>query len=410
LKNLYLKNKDIFTDLVSLYITHFANYLIPLILIPYVTRKIGVGGWGQIAIITAWSQLAVMFIEYAYHLSAQREVAENRDNKEKVEEIIKGVVSAKLILSMLVAPVFLLINSLIIKISFTLLSLAILFSLIQAFSFTWILRGIGKTALSAYLEFFSKILSLILILIFLNTPQDIEIYFISLIIGSVVNIFISIFYLHKKYSIKISFNVGLESIIKGFNVFKINLAGNISSLTPVLLTGHVLGNESAGLYSAADKIARMMGSFMDPIRHAFYPRISYAVANDKKNAKRNLWILLKFILVIGVTLAVITYMLSGWILILVYGTDFTNAKNILQILSLLPILIGLENVFVILWMLPYRQEKILIKIQLMTYFILVTASLSLFHTLGNEAPAVAVIVSQFLLVICAMKITLAVQK
>jgi O-antigen/teichoic acid export membrane protein len=105
-----------------------------------------------------------------------------------------------------------------------------------------------------------------------------------------------------------------------------------------------------------------------------------------------------------------TFIPKGWMLNIIYGANFSDAKNILEILSALPILIGLENLFVILWMLPHGLERVLIRIQFLCYFILILVSFIFFDTLGAEAPAIAVIISQILLILCAIKVTLPFRK
>jgi PST family polysaccharide transporter len=62
-------------NVASLYGVQFANYLLPLITIPYLTRVLGVATWGLVAFAQAFGAYASIGIEYGFHLSATRAVA-----------------------------------------------------------------------------------------------------------------------------------------------------------------------------------------------------------------------------------------------------------------------------------------------------------------------------------------------
>ena len=76
-----------------------AGYIFPLITMPYLARVIGVEGFGKIAFASAiivWFQTVS---DWGFNFTATRDVAKNRDNKEKVSEIFSNVLWARCILT-----------------------------------------------------------------------------------------------------------------------------------------------------------------------------------------------------------------------------------------------------------------------------------------------------------------------
>ena len=88
----------------SLYGVQIATYAVPLVTIPYLARVLGVSGWGLVAIAQGFGSYIALLGEYGFGLSATREVARQRDDRDKLADIFAGVLGAKLALVALSIP------------------------------------------------------------------------------------------------------------------------------------------------------------------------------------------------------------------------------------------------------------------------------------------------------------------
>ncbi|MFX9912081.1 oligosaccharide flippase family protein, partial [Acinetobacter baumannii] len=70
-------------NVLALYGVQIANYLFPLITVPYLARVLGPKGWGMVAFAQAFGQYLMLVVEYGFSLSATREVARSRDSLER---------------------------------------------------------------------------------------------------------------------------------------------------------------------------------------------------------------------------------------------------------------------------------------------------------------------------------------
>src|SRR5690554_1052065 len=97
----FKKSKDgrvLFSNFGYMMLLQIAGYVFPLITIPYLARVIGVEGFGKIAFAAAviiWFQTVT---DWGFNYTATRDVAQNRDNLEKVSEIFSNVLWAKMLL------------------------------------------------------------------------------------------------------------------------------------------------------------------------------------------------------------------------------------------------------------------------------------------------------------------------
>jgi hypothetical protein len=64
----------------ALYGAKIANYLLPLVMVPYLARVLGPEAWGVILFVQAIGMYLMLVVEYSFDLSATRQVARNQDN------------------------------------------------------------------------------------------------------------------------------------------------------------------------------------------------------------------------------------------------------------------------------------------------------------------------------------------
>ncbi len=271
--------KRLFENVISLSLLQGVNYLLPLITLPYLVRVLGVEKFGLIMFAQAFIQYFVYLTDYGFELSATRDIAEHRDNKNKVAEIFNAVIIIKTLLFLT---------------SFILLSIIVFnFSkfkndwLIYFFSFgmvlgnlclpIWFFQGFERMKDLTLLNIFAKSFFVLSIFIFIRNPSDY--LYVPLInsLGSIISGVFSLWLILYKYQIKVyfpGFKI-LKSKFMASSQFFFSRASVITyTSSNVFFLGLFSNNQTVGYYSAAEKLYLALRSLYNPLNTTLYPFMS----------------------------------------------------------------------------------------------------------------------------------------
>ena len=98
------KNKDariLASNFVWLSVLKVIGYIFPLITLPYLSRVIGVDGFGEIAFAASIMVFIETFVDFGFNYTATRDVARCRDNIQEVSNIFSNVLWSKSLLMIL---------------------------------------------------------------------------------------------------------------------------------------------------------------------------------------------------------------------------------------------------------------------------------------------------------------------
>lgn len=91
--------KKLLSNFLALSFLQVASYLFPLLTLPYLARVIGVGKFGEIAFASAVLLYFQTLVDYGFILSAVRDIARCKDNKQAVSKIYSRVMYARFLLT-----------------------------------------------------------------------------------------------------------------------------------------------------------------------------------------------------------------------------------------------------------------------------------------------------------------------
>jgi PST family polysaccharide transporter len=137
------------------------NFAVPLMLLPFLTRQLGMEGFGQVAVVLAAIQVAYVLTDYGFSFSATYAISLNRDDRGYINKKIGAIFAVK---ALLLIPTCLALLSAAYLIStfnayFDYFVIAIIAVIAQAFLPIWLFQGLERMRNVALYTVGTKVLS-----------------------------------------------------------------------------------------------------------------------------------------------------------------------------------------------------------------------------------------------------------
>ena len=336
-----------------------AGYAFPLITMPYLARVIGVDGFGKIAFAMAIMVWIQTIADWGFNLTATRDVAQNRDNKDKVSEIFSNVLWARCLL-MLVSLIVLLLLIVtiptfreqwdIILITFLIIPGHIVFP-------DWFFQAIEKMRYITILNVLMKLLFTFAVFIFIKQPEDFILQPLFTSLGYVISGLIAIYYILFKWGYNLykpNWGAIIQTIKSSTDVFINHLMPNLYNSFSIMLLGFLDGGLAVGLLDGANKFVHIGTQLQTTINRAFYPFLS------RRIDKHTLYV----VVVMGISSLMAIALFFGASLLVEYtlSPEFADSVHIIRIRAVSLIFSGMCGAYGANYLIIKHQEAILRKI------------------------------------------------
>lgn len=347
----------------SLYLIQFANYILPLITIPYLVRVLGPAGFGVVAFGQSLISYFAIFVDYGFNFSATRKISVERNDPRAVSQTVSNVWAAKLLLC-ITGFIFLVFLVLVVQ---DLREIGALIFILYGYvvgnvlSPFWLYQGMEKMVSISIINLASRILVVIGIFSLVRRPDDVLIYAGLINFGIVASGCIAALVSFFKFNLHLSLPSlkGVrDALIEGWFLFLSTASVSIFTAGNAFILGILANHTIVGYYSATERIVRVFPwLLLMPLAYATYPKFSKMAAGSEKHllvwARQILLTIsgIGFLLMIGVILT------APIISSLLFGREFTPTIYLLRILASIIPLVAISNVLSFYIMLPLRKDK-----------------------------------------------------
>ena len=335
-------------DTLWLTILQSVNYLVPIIIWPYLMVVLGAVGFGRFTFGLSVAQYLILIIDFGFNLSATKKIAMARDNRSEINRIFSATMRAKAYLlgvCLVVIVVLCLIPRFYVY-RYVLLVFAVMV-MFATFSFIWLYQGIGKMSVVSAVNCIAKISILPITFLLVHEAEDVLLA--AAIQAAVFVVSSSVSYIiirrHKYASfVSVTHAEALTELSDGLPVFISTAATSLyTGLFVVVLACFVMPDE-VGIYAAADKIMRCScNMFFIPLAQAFFPRVSQLSEEDKDRGEhlivQLLLLMSSLMIAVGLTLFFLAEPICAY-----FSADYAGIGSIARIIAPVPLLVGIGGI------------------------------------------------------------------
>ena len=265
------------------------NIVLPLLVIPYLTNVIGASHYGVYAYILVLVQNINVITQFGFQFTATKKIAQNRDDKEFVEQYSSNVLCARVMIATLcVAGLFAAARWTLDtedRMFMFLTSLGIIYG--DVFIPTWLFQGMERMKYITIVNASAKILFTVLIFVIVLSPDDY--IYIQLLnsCGYVLAAVLSMVLMRVQFHLRLRRPV-LKDVIhemrEGISLFFSMIGIDLYRNMNVVILNFFVSDAAVGVYALAEKVIKASQSFITPISHALFTHVSVKI---KKEGTRN---------------------------------------------------------------------------------------------------------------------------
>jgi PST family polysaccharide transporter len=396
--------RQLFDNIISLFLLQGANYILPLITIPYLVRVFGPELFGLLSFSSSTIGYFVLITDYGFNLSATRQVSIYRDDKSKINQIVSSVMIIKVFLMLFSLALLCILVS---YVDFFKKDSALYFVTFgtvvgQVFFPVWFFQGMEKMKHVTILNIISKVIFTVLIFFFVKDKSDYLWVPILTSLGFFVSAIWSFYLLKKVFKIQFSlqkFNDLKAQLFDGFHIFFSSISISLYTNSITFILGIFTNNTIVGYYSGAEKIIQAIKGLYSPVSQAIYPYIGKRISENKLSGLQTIKKVTKLVGGSMLVISIFVFFFSENLVSILLGSGFQESVKILMILSFLPFFVSLSNMLGIQTILNLGYKKAFSFIVMISAVIGICLNLILVPTYKAEGSAWSVLIVEILVTI-----------
>lgn len=341
-----------------------STYLVPLIVFPYISRVLGVENIGMIDTVDNMIDYCILFSMMGLSAVGIREIAKNKDDKEKLSKTFTDLFALNFYTTLLIAAIFLIVVGLSPQLqSFKMLiPIGILKLFATLFWVEWLYTGLEEFKYITIRSIILRTLFIISVFLFVHTKADATVYY-ALFAGITVGNAICNWYHKRTY---LHWNLR-KANIRHYLIpfFMLGIFAMLSAIYTKLslpILSFIADNEEAGNYATATRVYQLIIALITTLTGVMIPRMSVLVKEGKTELIHDYTQKsFKFLFLFSLPLICFVEIFSPDIIFLFAGEGFDGAIKLMRIIMVQLIIIGSAKIIVQQLLIPMRKDRAIVK-------------------------------------------------
>lgn len=390
----------VFKNFSALMILQLGNTVLALIIMPYLINALGISKYGLYSFAFAISMYLVIVTDFGFGFTGVKLISVNRNNLNKVSGIFHSIQIIKIIILLILLVIYslaiLFIETLSENKELFFLSFGILIG--QTIIPIWFFQGMEKMKYITVINLSIRLISLILILVFVKQPEDINLAIASQAFGFLFAGVLSLFIAYAKFDLKLSFPKKTDVfhlLSSSKDMFFSSLSLSLYKNFNLIFLGFLSTNSEVGIYSAAEKIIKAAHSLTAPLSQAIYPNMSLKFSELKTNESVSKLLKLSKYYTVPLLGIISLLLLFEDFFIRFLGISDSGFSRVFIVLTPVIFLGSLNYLFGIIGLVNLNKEKNFNKATLTGAAVNLTLCWLLSENYGATGSAIALVIAEF---------------
>lgn len=334
-------------------------FIIPFVLTPYISRVLGVSMVGVYSYTYSIISYFMLFSMLGINNYASRKIAKCSENTKQLNYTFCSIYYFQLItffITFLIYIVFLIFFQYDQK---NIMFVQSLFLISSLFDINWLFFGLEKFKITVSRNIIIKLLSMILVFIFVKTPNDLWKYTLIMSGSTLLSQLYLWIFLKKEITLVRVLKKDILSNLKPCLILFIPVISySIYRVMDKTMIGAIASSVELGNYESAEKITNIPMSFVTALGTVMLPHMSKI---SLKDIEKNIYSSFELSFFIVCPMFVCLEIIAGSFSNIFFGSEFTEAGNIIRILMVTTIFSAISNVVRTNYLIPAQKDTIYVK-------------------------------------------------
>lgn len=330
-------------DISSLAFLQGMSFVFSFATLPYLLRIYSITDWGHIVFVQLVVNYAIWFTNWGYHLGATRDVATCRDVPEALTKKFSAVWLSQFYLLGLAFILLLVACNAISELEKSKNLYYASFGMIlgNVLMPVWLLNGVGLIKAAAIFQLIPKLFAFVLTFLFIHQDASASMYFYVSSISALVSSGLMLAWMRQERLLILeyqSFCSVCFELKANAQIFYSSALSTVNNTIFPMLIGINCGPHDLALFNIVDRVKGVGTAIINPIAHAIYPRICYALGRDSRDGIKLAYRFVSYMVGIATVMCIGMLIFAEPIVHLLGGAQYSSANLLLMIVSISPVL------------------------------------------------------------------------
>ena len=373
---------------------------IPLLTLPVLSRAIKPSGFGMLALAQSIAMYLSSVIDFGFNLTAISSVAESRHEPQRLRAIFWSIGACRVLLMLacvaILGPVCWVLGQTVEEREVIAMSGLLLVGV--AMTPSWLYQGLERGSSFATLSLAPRLAIFPLIMLLVRRPEDTP-RAAAVAFGAELAAGLLLFSYAWVRLVPgrpiVSGALARTEATRAFDAWLGTLLAIFTANLNPLLLRHLAGLNAVGVFSAADRLVRVVFSFYYPVAYAYQASVTRSwKENDDATGNAAIRKVMILLGTISLLFALGVQFFGSWIITLLFGASFAGSIPVLRVESLWLLFSGCSTVAIYFLYIARHQTRALRHKYLLAACVHCVALVALVHYFAAVGAAMALVVSQ----------------